>query len=131
MSAAPSPEVAAQSFTEERTVHVPDDMSSTYTAPRSVPPQSSERAPTARSGTASPFTSPMSATADLSRDVACPISTRGGTRLVRLVRGKGGGGGGTADPKRHAPPVQSCAKPPAPSAILTCERDAACPISTG
>ena len=25
---------------------------------------------------------------------ACPLSTRGGTRLVRLVRGKGGGGGG-------------------------------------
>jgi hypothetical protein len=26
------------------------------------------------------------------RDAACPLSTRGGTRLVRLVRGKGGGG---------------------------------------
>ena len=25
------------------------------------------------------------------RDAACPISTRGGTRLVRLVRGRGGG----------------------------------------
>ena len=24
------------------------------------------------------------------RDAACPLSTRGGTRLVRLVRGKGG-----------------------------------------
>jgi len=94
MSAAPSPEVAAQSFTEDWTVHVPDDMSSTYTAPRSVPPQSSERAPTARSGTASPFTSPSSA---------------------------------TADPKRHAPPVQSCAKPPAPSAILTEDSSATTP----
>ena len=27
------------------------------------------------------------------RDAACPLSTRGGTRLVRLVRGRGGGGG--------------------------------------
>ena len=27
------------------------------------------------------------------RDATCPLSTRGGTRLVRLVRGKGGGGG--------------------------------------
>ena len=27
------------------------------------------------------------------RDAACPLSTRGGTRLVRLVRGKGRGGG--------------------------------------
>ena len=26
------------------------------------------------------------------RDSACPLSTRGGTRLVRLVRGRGGGG---------------------------------------
>ena len=26
------------------------------------------------------------------RDETCPISTRGGTRLVRLVRGRGGGG---------------------------------------
>ena len=26
------------------------------------------------------------------RDAACPLSTRGGTRLVRLVRGRGGGG---------------------------------------
>jgi len=25
------------------------------------------------------------------RDAACPLSTRGGTRLVRLVRGRGGG----------------------------------------
>ena len=28
------------------------------------------------------------------RDAACPLSTRGGTRLVRLVRGRGNGGGG-------------------------------------
>jgi hypothetical protein len=28
------------------------------------------------------------------RDAACPLSTRGGTRLVRLVRGGGKGGGG-------------------------------------
>ena len=27
------------------------------------------------------------------RDAACPLSTRGGTRLVRLVPGRGGGGG--------------------------------------
>ena len=27
------------------------------------------------------------------RDTACPVSTRGGTRLVRLVRGRGGGVG--------------------------------------
>ena len=27
-------------------------------------------------------------------DAACPLSTRGGTRLVRLVRGGGGGVGG-------------------------------------
>jgi len=26
------------------------------------------------------------------KDAACPISTRGGTRLVRLVRGREGGG---------------------------------------
>ena len=26
------------------------------------------------------------------RDAACPLSTRGGTRLVRLVRGRRGGG---------------------------------------
>ena len=30
------------------------------------------------------------------KDAACPISTRGGTRLVRLVRGTGGGGGDRA-----------------------------------
>jgi hypothetical protein len=29
--------------------------------------------------------------ADKLRDAACPLSTRGGTRLVRLVRGRGGG----------------------------------------
>ena len=32
------------------------------------------------------------------RDAACPLSTRGGTRLVRLVRGRGGGGGGGLAP---------------------------------
>ena len=34
------------------------------------------------------------------RDAACPLSTRGGTRLVRSVRGRRGGGGGSAGPER-------------------------------
>jgi hypothetical protein len=45
------------------------------------------------------------------RDAACPLSTRGGTRLVRLVRGRGGGGKatsvkrGVAGPPRRVPPL--------------------------
>ena len=39
--------------------------------------------------------SPCGAIAFRVRDAACPLSTRGGTRLVRLVRGRGGGEGGT------------------------------------
>ena len=34
----------------------------------------------------------------LAAEGACPVSTGGGTRLVRLVRGRGGGGGGRARP---------------------------------
>jgi hypothetical protein len=37
-----------------------------------------------------------------SPDAACPLSTRGGTRLVRLVRGKGGGLAGEEVVVRHA-----------------------------
>ena len=36
------------------------------------------------------------------KDAACPISTRGGTRRVRLVRGGGGGGGGASAGTRCA-----------------------------
>ena len=36
------------------------------------------------------------------RDAACPPSTRGGTRLVRLVRGRGGGGGKPSKSPRTA-----------------------------
>jgi hypothetical protein len=54
------------------------------------------------------------------RDAACPLSTRGGTRLVRLVRGRGRGGGGTR-PRRLAelPAVltrRRVGRPPRPAA---------------
>ena len=53
------------------------------------------------------------------RDAACPLSTRGGTRLVRLVRGRGGGGGkgppagaGTSSGSASRASTRSSACPP-------------------
>jgi hypothetical protein len=49
------------------------------------------------------------------RDAACSLSTRGGTRLVRLVRGRGGGGLRVArDPPRPASPAPPL-HPPRPA----------------
>ena len=47
------------------------------------------------------------------RDAACPLSTRGGTRLVRLVRGRGGGGTAAASraPSHHTPPTRETHSP--------------------
>ena len=45
------------------------------------------------------------------RDAACPLSTREGTRLVRLVRGRGGSGGGHERAGSPAP-VQDLHCPP-------------------
>jgi len=48
---------------------------------------------------------------------ACPVSTRGGTRLVQLVQeGRGGGGGSPREPRRRAgpwAPNRTCARAPA------------------
>ena len=96
-------------------------------------------------------TKPKRSTKDLVWDAACPLSTRGGTRLIRLVRERRGGGGGTNDP----PGVRGSAGAGAPAAARgvsriaarragreaprggprgtarTDARPAACPISTG
>jgi len=63
------------------------------------------------------------------RDAACPLGTRGRTRLVRLVRGRGGGG--ESDRSLAEPRV---VVPDEGQRRLGHERhlrDAACPISTG
>ena len=63
------------------------------------------------------------------RDAACPLSTRGGTRLVRLVLGRGGGGGGASAPWRGSQGTVAGG-----GRLCRCRaaavRDAACPLST-
>jgi len=52
------------------------------------------------------------------RDAACPLSTRGGTRLVRLVRGRGGGG-----PSHFSPSVSfRLAHPSSPDRLPSARR---------
>jgi len=49
------------------------------------------------------------------RDATCPLSTRGGTRLLRLVRGREGGGGcDPARPPRARCPRRRARRPAAP-----------------
>ena len=45
------------------------------------------------------------------RDAACPLSTRGGTRLVRLVRGGGGAGQGWQADRRARAQARARAHP--------------------
>jgi len=71
------------------------------------------------------------------RDAACPLSTRGATRLVRLVR-KNGGGRGALERKGGAPCSRRggsrgrrrCTRSARRSAGGTANGDETCPVST-
>jgi len=66
------------------------------------------------------------------RDAACPPSTRGGTRLVRLVRGRGGGNalcGERVSPLATGP--KPAPPPPKPGAARGCAHRVRCEIFRG
>ena len=63
---------------------------------------------------------------------ACPVSTRGGTRLVRLVRGRRGGCAGARGGARRLEGLELGAELVDERLLVErLVRDAACPISTG